>query len=54
MQNNYEIVSTTNQVSNTSNNEIYGLIKKSLLNVREDMQDNPYRGSFKSASGRWI
>ncbi|MBE1557089.1 hypothetical protein [Sporosarcina limicola] len=42
MQNTHEIVSTSNQVTNIKNNEVLSLIQKSLINVREDLQDNTY------------
>lgn len=42
MKDSYEIITQSNQISEISNTEVHGLIQKSLLNVREDMQDNPY------------
>ena len=59
--NNYpEIIDPTNQISKSSEVEVYGLINKSMLNVREDMQENPYLlealrvlpvGGYRSAIG---
>lgn len=59
--NNYpEIIDPPNQISKSSEVEVYGLINKSMLNVREDMQENPYLlealrvlpvGGYRSAIG---
>lgn len=58
--NEFEIIDSPSRISRSDNSEVYGLIEKSMLNVREDMQENPYLqealrvlpvGGFRSAIG---
>jgi hypothetical protein len=37
MQNSQVIVASSNQIVSNTSNEVYALIQKSLVNVREDM-----------------